>query len=407
MSRRMRARLGTATGAVVANGLQAAASLGLQIVVARELGVVALGTFVLLHGLLITLNSAQAGLRDALIVYDRRDPTVSGALAWLPAIGAVGAGFLCAGGVVAAVLLSAGPASLFGLVLILWLLKEVGRRLLMALHRFWALVANDVAYVTGVAVWLLLAPISGRELSLMWCLSAMAVGSAVSVGVALIQIPTAELPRGRLTRRGAYEVIRFAAWRSAQGGLHPLTLFLSRALVATVASPAALGRLEAARLLIGPILVLVNGAGDFLLPHYRRASTDRDTRSRGLRGPSVALVAACALWGTLSLLFLDELTALLTAGRFTISPWALLGWLFFAAAFAAGISAGTMLIAHRYARTVFGLRALGFALALGAVAGLIPVLGPSATPYALAGGMCISAALLWRRALTAPMPAFR
>ena len=60
----------------------------------------------------------------------------------------------------------------------------------------------------------------------------------------------------------------FAVWRAAQVGLRPGSQAIVRAIVATAISLEALGQLEAARLLLAPVLTAIAGAGVYLLPTY-------------------------------------------------------------------------------------------------------------------------------------------
>ena len=62
-------------GALISQGIVAAASLGLQLVAFAQLGARGLGSFSLLFGILVTVNSMQSGwIGDSLTVLDRFEP---------------------------------------------------------------------------------------------------------------------------------------------------------------------------------------------------------------------------------------------------------------------------------------------------------------------------------------------
>ena len=77
-------------GAIVSQIIVAGTSLLIALLVLRELGTAGLGTFSLLFGVLITVNSVQTGwIGDSLTVLDRFDPGIRRALYQSQAVSAI------------------------------------------------------------------------------------------------------------------------------------------------------------------------------------------------------------------------------------------------------------------------------------------------------------------------------
>ncbi len=137
-------------GALISQGIVAAASLGLQLIAFSQLGAGGLGSFSLLFGILITVNSIQSGwIGDSLTVLDRFEPGYRRALIQSQVL-AIGLTFV----VTTVVSLPVGgvglnTAVLFGLASTAWVIEETMRRLLIARREFWKLAANDAAFAIG------------------------------------------------------------------------------------------------------------------------------------------------------------------------------------------------------------------------------------------------------------------
>ncbi len=389
--------LNRASGAVVAQAAAAAASMALQVAASRTLGAAHYGTFTIVLAVVVLLAALEGGwVGDARTVLDRHDPVIRGALAAYQLSFAVLGACAAAAGALVFDLVGPWQALLVGALGGAWMLEDAGRRLFMARLEFWKLVVNDVVYLGVAGAALLVARAIGGELSLVSFVAAMAIGSSAAVAAARLQLPRAEFRWGPVTAGGLREVAAFGMWRAAHAGIRPLTTVALRLMVVAVASRSALGRLEVARLLVAPVLIVVNGVGSFLLPSYARAE-----RAGGDGGPTgwvaVALTGAIAGYGLVAIALADQLAPLLTAGRFGVDRVAVGGWCLFAIAFAAGVPAGTWLLAGRQSGTVFRLRAIDSGVGIALALGLVLAVGISAAPYGLALGAALGAGLAWSR----------
>lgn len=384
-------------GAIVSQMIVAGSSLLLSFVVLRTLGAAGLGTFSLLFGILVTVNSVQTGwIGDSLTVLDRFDPGIRRALFESQAISIV----LIAGVTFALGQLVDGidgtTALLFALASVAWAVEETFRRILVARREFWSLVLNDASFAVGAFGLLLLVAASGAAITITTMLSSLLAGAIVAIGVATVQLPRIELVRGPSAPSRMRELASFAGWRAIQVGLRPGSLAAVRALVATIVSIEAVGELEAARLLIAPALTLVNGAGLFLLPTY----ADQVKRHRQLR-PAVPMAmmvigAAIAAYGLVAIVLRGVLTDVLTDGDTAVTSAALVAWVLYAVAFGIGLPPGSATVAAGQSRRTFGVRLIdaGVGIALG---GAFAVVGwIDAVPAGLAVGAFVGAGLLWR-----------
>lgn len=391
--------------AVLSQGLVAGSSLVLQLIALRELGTDGLGAFAVLFGILITINSVQSGwLGDSLTVLDRFDPGIRRALV-RSQIAIVGLVF------VASTLLSlpvAGvdttTAVLFGLAAVAWVIEETLRRLLIARREFWKLVANDAAFALGSFGLVGTVLVTGGTFTLETLIVALLAGAILAIGHGVTQLPTAELSRGMLGPSRMREVASFAVWRSAQVGLRPGSQALVRVIVITAASYEALGQLEAARILLAPVLTIVNGAGVYLLPTYSgQAKAGRRFRPAV---PVAMLVVAglAAAYGAVAMLLRAPLTDLLTNEAATIPLAALIAWTLYSVGFGAGVPAGNALVARGRSRLAFNVRVVDAAAgvllaAVFAMTGLVDWV-----PLGLAVGTFIGAGLLLHRLARLPSP---
>ena len=405
-----RQRLGrhsNAVAAVLSNAITAASSFALQLVAARSLGATGLGRFSLLTSILITVAAVQSGwIGDSLTVLDRFAPATRAALLRSQKGAVVLALVFGVIGAAAFRITGPGVALVFGVALALWLLEDTGRRLLMARREFWKAVVNDGTYAAAalgtVAVYLG----TDHDLSLGTLVWAMAIGSGAACLAAAVQLPRHELaPSPSGTPVDMAGLSTFAVWRAAQIGLRPATQFLMRALVAASLSSAALGRLEAGRLLLAPVLVVINGAGLLLLPTYADRLR-RGTFSLVSVRKAMLLLAGLALAaGVAALVSASWVGPLVTGGSFEVSRLAIVSWTLLMAGFGAGIPAGLALVAAEQPRQTFLVRTadslLGLVLALAVVA-----LGePDLAPAGLAVGAAVGALWMFRRLRQAVPPA--
>jgi O-antigen/teichoic acid export membrane protein len=248
----------------------------------------------------------------------------------------------------------------------------------------------------------------GAEATLGLFLGAMAAGAVAAVLLALVQLPAAEWTGLRPRSTGLGRLASFAAWRSAHAGLRPLALLAVRLLVLQLVSAAALGELEAARLLVAPAQTLINGAGSFLLPTFARAERARDRRradrrrSREQVTRTVWLLGgATLLVGLASLAFFGPLTRLVTGGNFSISPVAFLGWTVYMTTWAVILPYVSETVARRLSREVFLVRVVDsvIGVVLTAVLLLADPDAVAAVPWVLSVGGVVGALLLRRLAV--------
>lgn len=390
-----------ASGAVATTFVTAGGSLVLQVVAARSLGAAGYGTFVLCTTVLTLIVSVQTGwVGDSLTVLDRHDRSIRGALLLSHL------GFVVAGGVISTTVFlllrlgGTGTAAVFAVLVAVWITEELGRRILMARQEFWKLVVNDLVYVVVTLGALVVWYQTGHRLSVSSYFVMMTVGAAAAVVVALLQLPRRELAGGRLSRAGVRKVLDFAAWRSAQAAIRPFGLFVTRVLIATLASRAVLGEVEAARLLLAPALTLLNGVGVFLLPYYARQNREsRGVSSAGLLAVIGALVVVTCAVGTVATVLVEPLSRLLTSGDFPIEGRTVLGWTAFAVAYAAGMPCATLLVAQRRSRLVFQLRLVDLLVGTALVVAVASLGIPTAAPLAVAVGAFVGAGLLFRQAV--------
>jgi O-antigen/teichoic acid export membrane protein len=395
-------------GGIAAQGMAAAASLLLQIVAARSLGAAGYGTFTILVAGLLLLAGLHGGLvGDTRTVLDRSDPVIRDALAACQLTFVVVAMVAAVAGAWASGLTSGLGSLLFGALTAAWLFEDAGRRLLMTRLEFWRLVLNDTIYLAATVAALVLLRLRTGEVTLEILLASMTVGALASVVDAAWAIPTDELRFGRATGEGLRSMARFAVWRSAHAGIRPLATLLLRTIVSALASTAALGRLEVARLAVAPVMILINGWSSVLLPRFSRRHRSSPQGSDPITVTTYLLVGACVAYGAVVTAGADILMPLLTGGDLEVDRWAVAGWCFFAVAFAAGIPVGTSLLARQQSRVVFRLRMLDSAVGLAVAAALVAWLGPGSAPYGLALGATLGAALMWSAAARTQRAAHR
>ncbi|MEP4592611.1 MAG: O-antigen ligase family protein, partial [Ilumatobacter sp.] len=401
----MAGRSGKPLAAVASQGIVAGSSLLLQLVALWKIGERGLGQFALLFGILVTINSIQSGwLGDSLTVLDRFEPGIRRAL-----VRSQLAVVILVFGAATLLALPVGDvglttAVLFGVTSTAWAIEETFRRLLIARREFTKLVVNDAAFAAGSFGLVGFVVVTGATFELETLVLALLAGAAVAIAVGVIQLPAIELSRGILGPSQMRTVASFAVWRAAQVGLRPGSQTIVRFLVVWVASEAALGQLEAARLVLAPVLTVVNGAGVYLLPTYSAQARDR----RPLR-PSVpfAMLVVAALaggYGALAVAFRGPLTDLLTDGTTAVTLTALVAWTAYSIGFGAGVPAGNALVARGRSRDAFTVRIVDAVVGVAASAVIAVAIGSDAVPFGLALGTFVGAILLLRGLRDADSP---
>jgi len=384
MLARVRSAARKVAAPVAAQGVTAATSLALQVIAVHTLGLTEFGAFALLLGVLVAASALYTGyVGDSLAVLDRHDAAVRGALV----TSALAAWTLAAvAGVCTVLVLRGGEAALvlsYAALLVVWLLRETLRRLLIARQEFTRLLVNDIGYLlaTVAALWVL--AVAGG-MSLVVLCGAMAIGAVVAVGAGVVGLPRSELRVLTPGLRGMRELAGFASWRAAHATLRPLALLAARVLVGAFFGLAAVGLLEAARLVVAPLQVVLNGAGSYLLPGYAAAERSREGRPDAGRtavllvGGTLVVGAGCAaLAGPLGRLITGvDLPALLV-----------LGWVAYLAVWAAGLPYVSEVVARKLSRPTFTIRLAdslaGLALV---VVALLAGAGMTAVPWLMAVG---------------------
>jgi len=389
--------LHSAAAAVIAQGLTALASVLVQVFAVRQLGSAGYGAFTVVNGVLLVVLAVQNGwVGDSLTVLDRWEPATRSALT-VSLLAFVGVGF--ASCLLATVLLGYGPWSVgaaFGVMAATYLGAEFCRRVFMSRREFWPLSLNNLVFVAGTWAVLELQSHGDTQPGLGGFALAVAGGSAVAMAAALVQLPLAELTPGRLTLSGMGELSRFAVWRSAQIGVRPLALLGMRLVVALVAGRAAVGQIEAARLLMAPATTFTQGVGSFILPMYAAEARGEVGRQVNvLRVTSVVVGVTLAL-AAVPLAFPDQAQRLLTQDAFEVPLLALAGWALFSVAFAFGLPSANRLVARRMSREVLLVRLVDAAVGLAVVLLLAVAVSTAAAPFGLAAGALVGAFLTLR-----------
>lgn len=388
-----------AFAAVGAQGVQAAASFVLQVYAVRTLGLVGYGSFTVLLSLLIVLSAIQAGLRDGGIVLSHADPGMAPALATAQWIGALVAGAI--GMAVVAVLgLTGAPGiALFGAMVVLWVLEEAVRRALMAKMRFEQVVLNDLVYAV-VSVGAAFALVGSEAMvGLDAFVAAMALGAlaATVFGISL-QVPVAILVPSRSHGARLRRLASFAAWRSWQGLVRPLSVFATRAGVGALSGAASLGRLEAGRLLVAPFAVVSNGLGTFLLPYYlRQQERQGPAWRRAVLRPALILLVAGVVGGAALVVLAGLFGDALTGGAAASTP-VVAGWVVYTVLDGASTPLGVAAISLGHTRRVAAARTVGAVVGTALALGLATV-QPDLVPWALCTGIVVGTLLLVRTAL--------
>lgn len=384
---RVRGLVGKALAPVLSQGVTAGTSLLLQVIAARTLGLVEFGAFALFLGLLTSASALYTGyVGDSLAVLDRHDPAVRSSLVSSALAGWV---FLFVLGSGAALIVLGGKptaALIYAVMLVCWMVRDTLRRLLIARLRFWDLVFNDVLYlvITMVSVGTF-ALLLGRS-TLSGIFAAMSCGAVVAALVGVLRLPHRERTRLRPGTKAMRQVASFGVWRCLQAALRPTALLGSRVLVAHLLSLAAVGLLEAGRLVVAPLQVVINGAGSFLLGGFAEGERSGDrTAQRHGHYAVWALVATTLVGGGVLSLFAVPLGRLLTGQD--VSPLLVFGWVVYLAVWAAGLPYVTEVVARRMSREVFLVRVVDSVVGLVLVAGALLIGGGlSAVPWLMSIG---------------------
>ncbi len=366
--------------AVVAQFTQAAASLALTMVAVRELDTAEFGRFLLVMSTILITTSATTGLvGDSLTVLDRSDPDMRRALQVTALGSSVTAGIIVAS--MSAVLgWLVGPIALLaGVAAGAFVLEDLARRMLMANRRFPAVVVTDLIYVVAASA-TLSAAYMWWTLGLAALLTAILIGQLVALAAAVALLPDAErflVPRSGHLQLGA--LMGFGGWRALHLSVTPLRMWIARLIASAVTGFAAVGLLEANRLVMAPLILAIQGASSAVLvsqvalmrqsSHSARRQADRDAAMFAL-ATGIAVLALLAGQAPLATLLVGSTDLLRTP--------LLLGWGLVAIGMALNVPYANLTAASGAARAALAVRLLDLLLVLAATALLAGVL-PSDT----------------------------
>jgi len=385
-------------GATAAQGFYSLSNLVVGITVARSLGAAALGHFAFLFTLLTAFVAVQtAWVGDSLTVLDRNDPTVRRGLAttqWANClVGALAGGSIAylAGGV------GVLSAVVFATLVAAWELEEFGRRTFMARLEFWKQAANDGSYLVLVAVALLAyQQLFGLTLAgTLVCMSAASLAAFVLGAAALPSEERLGLPRFSVA--GLRDVARFGAWRGAQGAAGYASQVAVRSLVIVLASAAAMGQLEAARLVVAPLFTITAASANLTLAGLSRPGAGERSGShrRLLRVALLGLAAISSVYAAIVLAFPAFFVHLLAGDGFAAHRLSLLGWLALAFVVAFSTPIASLALVARRAAPVFWSRLGGSVVGLVLAAVALAVSRSDLVPISLGVGAAIGLVLLW------------
>jgi len=376
-------------GAITGQMSQALGSFVLQIVAARALGAEGLGLFALVLSVLVMVTAVSSGLiGDTLTILDRHQAPVRAGIQRWACITAVVSGVTATAASALTHTLDLTSSVIFGLALVAFLVEDALRRLLMASMRFWSLVIVDATAFVVYLGTLGIGSLSGG-LSIRSFLIALVLGQAVAALVALPLLPRRErhLAPWRPAVMGV--VARFGFWRSAQQSIRPTMLTVARVLITLAVGRAAFGELEAARVYMAPAMLVVQGAGSYLISSYahQKLAPIATMVSRADRASTLMLAAALVV-GVVTTLVVPVLGPLITGGSYELAPLTVFGWAVYAASAAAVMPFASLAAVRGRQPLVVGLRGADSVVSL---ACLVLVLYPlhaqvGWTPYALAVG---------------------
>ncbi len=182
-------------------------------------------------------------------------------------------------------------------------------------------------------------------------------------------------------------------------------LNVARWIVLVAAGQAAVGELEAARILVAPAMLLVQGVG--LVPRSRpmpqTASSAWLGCWTGADRAAVVMLAGALVVGSSAAVVLSWVGSAVTGGRFELSVVAVLGWAAYAASCAAVLPFGSLAAVLGQQRFVFFLRVADSVASLAITAFVVLTLQASTdwVPWLLSVGSIVGG-LLCRQVILRP-----
>jgi O-antigen/teichoic acid export membrane protein len=380
---------------------QAFTSLALGLVAVRALDATGFGRYSLIISTLLVMTGLTTGLvGDSLTVLDRHQPQVRYALQ----VAALGSAFVCAAAVgTAGIGLDWFPRSaapVVALAVFSFLLEDTMRRALMANSRFVSVLVVDLTYAVVAGVTLLSAWQLDR-LGLVAIFLAMTLGQCAALIVAIILLPRSDRYLANRGRGGIGTVMAFGGWRAAQGVIGPTRLWAARMMVAGAVGLAAVGTLEANRMLVAPVMLGVQGVGSAILVGYTKAF--REDPNKLLRSADhdalVLVTSSLAAVGAI-LVSAPLLGRILLGSPELVDRAAILGWGLVAVGIAASLPFTNVTSIAGAPGSVVGIRILDLVLSLVGVSALL-LLTDSSETYVWAPcvlGLVVCATALVQRA---------
>lgn len=342
-------------GGVAAQGSQALASFGLQVLAVRTLGLDGLGQFAIMYGVVLLVTAIVSGfIGDTLTVQDRHDPSIRFTLQlWCLGLG-LGSGLCAAVMAMASGLLAPSGAWIFGGAITVFVLEDTIRRLLMAHLLFWKIVVVDLAGLLG-ALAALGAEAAGGPLGLSSFFAAIIWGQSAALIIGAALLPKDDRYLILAARKLSPAVARYGIWRSLQQAVRPTLLTAVRVSVTLLAGLAATGELEVARIYVAPIMLMVSGASSYLFAAFARQSAVPMTEllRRADRGVAVLTVVAVGA-GVVALASLPTVGRLVAGQQPEVA--AVLGWIAYATSVAAVTPYGALAAVRGKQAGVLGLR---------------------------------------------------
>ncbi|MGB0113715.1 MAG: O-antigen ligase family protein, partial [Ilumatobacteraceae bacterium] len=155
-------------------------------------------------------------------------------------------------------------------------------------------------------------------------------------------------------------------------------------------------QLEAARLIVAPVLTIISGAGIFFLPTYTDQVKRRVPFQPAVGRAMLAIGSVTAAYGAIALIAREPLVRALTAGDVAVSSVAIASWILFVMFFGAGLPVGGATVALGHARRTFVLRSIDAGVGVGLAAAFAAAGWIEAVPAGLAVGALVGAVLLLR-----------
>lgn len=356
---------------------QALTSLALSMVAVRALDPAGFGQYSLIISTLLVMTGLTTGLvGDSLTVLDRHRPDLRYALQ----VTAVGGALVCAG-LVASLGIRLGwfsmqAAPVILLAVLCFLIEDILRRTLMASFRFAAVLLVDLSYA-AVAAAVLSATWWFDLLGLPMIFVAMAIGQSVAIIVAVALLPKEDRYLVRRSRGGMRTVLSFGGWRASLGVIGPARQWGARVIVAAAAGLAAVGTLEANRMLVAPVLLAVQGLGSAILVTYSREfRIDPSRLLRSADRDALVLFFGAILAVGAILPAAPILGQLLLGSTELVDPRAIIGWGLVAVGIAASLPFATLTSVAGVPRTVVGIRLIDLVLSLVGVWALMATTDP-------------------------------